>query len=145
VFGFVVRVGAPALSLLVSVLANSTRSRVRAGATTALAYAFADDPSPLGGWLSDPRWHLVRNIVFVLGQIGGGEVVPHLAVAARHIDARVRRAAIHALSQVPNHLRRSVLLTQLDTGDGRLLAASLAMLAPQPHGRVPAAVPAPLQ
>ena len=139
-FAFVVRVGAPALSLLVSVLAHSNRSRVRAGATTALAYAFADDPSPLGAWLSDPRWHVVRNIVFVLGQIGGGEVVPQLAVAARHLDARVRRAAIHALGQVPHHLRRSVLLTQLDTGDGRLLAASLAMLAREPDVRVTEAI-----
>jgi len=135
-FAFVVRVGAPSLPLLVAVLANSGRSRVRAGATTALAYAFADDPAPLGAWLSDPRWHVVRNVVFVLGQIGGGEVVPHLAVAARHIDARVRRAAIQALGQVPHHLRRSVLLTQLDTGDGRLLAASLAMLAREPDPRV---------
>jgi HEAT repeat protein len=139
-FAFVVHVGAPALSLLVSVLANSGRSRVRAGATTALTYAFADDPSPLGTWLSDPRWHVVRNIVFVLGQIGGGEVVPHLAVAARHIDARVRRAAIHALGQVPHQLRRSVLLTQLDTTDGRQLAASLAMLAREPDVRVTEAI-----
>jgi len=115
-FAFVVRVGAPALSLLVSVLAHSNRSRVRAGATTALAYAFADDPSPLGA------------------------VVPQLAVAARHLDARVRRAAIHALGQVPHHLRRSVLLTQLDTGDGRLLAASLAMLAREPDVRVTEAI-----
>ena len=139
-FAFVVRVGAPALSLLVSVLAHSSRSRVRAGATTALAYAFADDPSPLGAWLSDPRWHVVRNIVFVLGQIGGGEVVPHLAVAARHVDARGRRAAIHALGQVPHQLRRSVLLTQLDNTDGRLLAASLAMLAREPDARVTEAI-----
>jgi HEAT repeat protein len=139
-FAFVVHVGAPALSLLVSVLAHSGRSRVRAGATTALTYAFADDPSPLGVWLSDPRWHVVRNIVFVLGQIGGGEVVPHLAVAARHLDARVRRAAIHALGQVPHHLRRTVLLTQLDTADGRLLAASLAMLAREPDARVTEAI-----
>ena len=139
-FAFVVKVGAPALSLLVSVLANSGRSRVRAGATTALAYAFADDPAPLGAWISDPRWHVVRNIVFVLGQIGGGEVVPHLAVAARHLDARVRRAAIHALGQVPHHLRRSVLMTQLDNADGRLLAASLAMLAREPDVRVTDAI-----
>ena len=139
-FAFAVRIGAPALPLLVAVLANSGRSRVRAGATTALAYAFADDPSPLGAWLSDPRWHLVRNIVFVLGQIGGGEVVPHLAVAARHIDARVRRAAIHALGQVPHHLRRSVLLAQLDTADGRLLAASLAMLSREPDPTVAEAI-----
>jgi len=144
-FAFAVRLGAPALPLLVSVLAHSGRTRVRAGATTALAYAFAEDPTPLGAWLGDPRWHVVRNIVFVLGQIGGGEVVPHLAVAARHIDARVRRAAVHALGQVPHSLRRQVLLTQLDTTDGRLLAASLAMLAREPDTRVTEAILARVQ
>ena len=127
-FAFVVRLGAPTLSLLIAVLAMSGKARVRAGATTALAYAFADDPEPLGSWLGDTRWHVVRNIVFVLGHIGGPAVVPHLAVAARHVDTRVRRAAIHALGQVPQALRRSVLLGQLDHADGRLVTAALAML-----------------
>ena len=131
-FAFVIRIGAPALPLLIAVLATSGRARVRAGATTALAYAFADDPAPLGRWLGDKRWHVVRNIVFVLGHIGGSEVVTHLAVAARHVDTRVRRAAIHAMGQVPQELRRSVLLGQLDHSDGRLVTAALAMLAREP-------------
>ncbi len=144
-FAFTVHVGAPALPLLVGVLGLSGKARVRAGATTALAYAFADDPAPLGRWLSDSRWHVVRNIVFVLGQIGGNDVVPHLAVAARHVDTRVRRAAIHALGQVPKHLRRSVLVQQLDQSDGRLLAAALGMLAREPDSRVTDAVLARVQ
>ena len=135
-FAFMVRVGAPALPLLVSVLGMSNKARVRAGATTALAHAFADDPAPLGPWLADSRWHVVRNIVFVLGQIGGIDVVSHLAVAARHVDARVRRAAIHALGQVPMFQRRSVLLQQLDQTDARLLAAALALLAREPDAHV---------
>jgi HEAT repeat protein len=105
---------------------------VRAGATTALAYAFADDPEPLGRWLADTRWHVARNIVYVLGHIGGAQVVPHLAIAARNVDARVCRAAIHALGQVPQELRRGVLLDQLDHADGRLVGAALAMLAREP-------------
>src|SRR5262249_13097183 len=44
-FAFVIRVGAAAAPLLVAALAYSAKTRVRAGATTALAYAFADDPS----------------------------------------------------------------------------------------------------
>ncbi len=144
-FAFTVRVGAPALPLLVNVLGLSGKARVRAGATTALAFAFADDPAPLGTWLSDSRWHVVRNIVFVLGQIGGNDVVPHLALAARHVDTRVRRAAIHALGQVPKHLRRSVLVQQLDQSDGRLLAAALGMLAREPDSRVTDALLARIQ
>jgi hypothetical protein len=135
-FAFAVGVGAPALPLLTSVLDHSHRARVRAGATTALAYAFADDPSPLAAWLSDTRWHVVRNIVFALGQIGGPEVVPLLAHATRHLDARVRRAAVHALGQVPPAWRRPVLLAQLDAQDARLLTAVLAMLARDPDSRV---------
>jgi len=57
----------------------------------------------------------------------------------------VRRAAVHALGQVPHHLRRQVLLTQLDTPDGRLLAASLAMLAREPDTRVTEAILARVQ
>ena len=111
-----------------------------AGISTALAYAFADDPEPLARLLGDPRWHFVRNIVFVLGQIGGAEVVPHLAAATRHADLRVRRAAIHALGQVPPTLRRDVLLDQLDRTDGRLISAALAMLSREPDPEVSASL-----
>jgi hypothetical protein len=135
-FAFAVGVGAPALPLLTSVLAHSQKARVRAGATTALAYAFADNPAPLAAWLADTRWHVVRNIVYALGQIGGPEVVPLLAHATRHLDARVRRAAVHALGQVPPAWRRPVLVAQLDTQDARLLAAVLGMLARDPDTRV---------
>lgn len=135
-FAFLVHVGTPALPLLIAILASSSKVRVRAGATTALAYAFADEPAPLGRWLQDTRWHVVRNIVFVLGQIGGIDVVPHLAAATRHVDTRVRRAAIHALGQAPAHLRNTVLLQMLDLGDARTLAAALAMLTREPDGRV---------
>lgn len=135
-FAFAVGVGAPALPLLVAALAHSAKVRVRAGATTALAHAFADDPAPLAPWLADTRWHVVRNVVFALGQIGGAAVVPLLAQATRHLDVRVRRAAVHALGQVPPAWRRPVLLAQLDAQDVRLLSATLAMLARDPDARI---------
>lgn len=135
-FAFLVHIGEPALPLLIAILAGSGKARVRAGATTALAYAFAERPAPLGIWLQDHRWHVVRNIVFVLGHIGGVNVVPHLAAATRHIDARVRRAAIHALGHAPSHLRNTVLLQMLDLSDTRTLSAALAMLTREPDRRV---------
>ena len=135
-FAFLVHIGEPALPLLIAILAASSKARVRAGATTALSYAFADRPAPLGSWLQDQRWHVVRNIVFVLGHIGGIDVVPHLAAATRHVDARVRRSAIHALGHAPAHLRNTVLLQMLDLSDTRTLSAALAMLTREPDRRV---------
>ena len=139
-FALAVRVGAPALPLLVAILGQSGRTRVRAGATTALAFAFADDPSPLAALLADPRWQVVRDAVFVLGQIGGPTVVPLLARAGRHVDARVRRAAVDALGQVPAAQAHPVLVAQLDSQDVRALRAALAMLARDPGPLTAAAV-----
>ncbi|HEV2104833.1 MAG TPA: HEAT repeat domain-containing protein [Candidatus Eisenbacteria bacterium] len=127
-FALAVRMGPPALDLSVAVLARAGRSRLRAAATTALAYACADEPQRLGRYLGDARWQVVRNVVFVLGQIGGEAVAPMLATAARHVDTRVRRAAVSALGQVPAALRLPLLLAQLDTTDGQLLTATLSLL-----------------
>jgi HEAT repeat protein len=139
-FALAVRIGAPALPLLVAILGQSSRTRVRAGAATALAFAFADDPAPLGALLADARWQVVRDTVFVLGQIGGPAVVPLLARAGRHVDARVRRAAVEALGQVPASQARPVLLAQLDAQDARALRSALAMLARDPDASTAEAV-----
>jgi len=139
-FAFAVRLGPAALPLLMEILARTNRSRVRAGITTALAYSLADDPTPLAHWLDDPSWQLVRNVVFVLGQVGGPAVVPLLARAARHVDARVRRAAVQSMGQVPAIDRRTILLAQLDGSDVRHLVAALAMLAREPDAALAEAV-----
>jgi len=127
-FALVVTAGAGALDLTVSVLGRAGRARLRAAATTALSYMCHDEPHRLAPHLSDSRWHVVRNITFVLGQIGGPAVTPLLARAARHLDSRVRRAAVIALAQVPEHERVPLLLEHLDTHDPQLLHNTLGML-----------------
>lgn len=47
--------------------------------------------------LSDPRWYVVRNMVFVLGSLGNRESLPHLERALDHPDERVRREAVRAI------------------------------------------------
>lgn len=128
-FALAVRIGRPALDLMVGVLATATRVRLRAAATTALAYLCADDPTALARYLADSRWYLVRNIVFVLGQIGGSGIVPLLTSCTRHGDARVRRAIVHALGQVPPAERQPLLAAVLESDDAQAVSAALAMLA----------------
>ncbi|MBI5170118.1 MAG: HEAT repeat domain-containing protein [Candidatus Eisenbacteria bacterium] len=139
-FALTVQIGVPALDLVVAVLGQATRPRLRAAATTAICYTCSDHPERVERYLSDSRWQVVRNIVFALGQIGGDAVAPMLARAARHVDARVRRAVVQALGQVSPARRVPILVSQLDTPDPQLLSATLAMLLRTADGRATDAI-----
>lgn len=135
-FALAVHVGRPALDLVVAVLARATRPRLRAAATTALGYICSEQPELLAPYLVDSRWHVVRNIVFTLGQIGGDGVADMLATAAHHHDIRVRRAVVHALGQVSERRRIPLLISQLGTADHSHLTAVLAMITRSPDDHV---------
>ncbi len=134
-FALVVRVGRPALDLVIRVIARSSRQRVRAAATAALTYVCADEPRALAPYLRDTRWHVARNVVFALGQMGGEDTGELLATAMRHPEQRVRRAAVSALGQVPSHRRTPLLVGMLDGCDPATLATVLAMLMRDPDPR----------
>jgi HEAT repeat protein len=139
-FGLAVAIGRPALGLACAVMAKAARSRTRAAACTMLSYLCSDQPELLAPYLSDSRWYVVRNAVFVLGQIGGPEVVELLRGAAVHPDPRVRRQVMQALGGVPSPHRLPILIGQLDTRDPQLLGAALAMLARERSPRIAAAI-----
>jgi len=139
-FTLTVRMGRPALELVVRVMARADRPRVRAAATSALAYIGAEDPRALAPYVRDPRWQVARNVVFALGQVGGEEVGRALASSLLHSDARVRRAAVESLGQVPVHRRTPLLVSQLDLADSTMLTSVLAMLLREPAPNVLAAL-----
>lgn len=124
-----VGLGPYAVDLGLAVMSLCSRSRPRAAACTALCYTCSENPMLLAGAINDPRWYVVRNAVFILGQIGGTEVMDLLRIASRHPEPRVRRQVVQALGGVPADQRLSILLSQLDTRDPQLLSATLNMLA----------------
>lgn len=124
-----VGLGPAAIDLAITAMSLCGRSRARAAACTALCYVVNDDPMLLAGAINDPRWYVVRNAVFVLGQVGGTEVVDLLQIAGRHPEPRVRRQVVQALGNVPPDLRLPLLISHLDTRDPQLLSATLNMLA----------------
>lgn len=136
----VVAIGPPALGFVCAVMAKATKARTRAAACTALCFLTNDNPELLAPWLADSRWHVVRNIVFVLGHIGGSEVVPLLRGVARHPELRVRRQLVQALGAVSPEERLPILVGQLDTRDPQLLAAALNMLTREKDARVAKAI-----
>jgi hypothetical protein len=136
----VVAIGAPALDLACTVLCMSNKIRPRAAASTALTFLCNDHPEMLAPYLVDSRWTMVRNVVFVLGQIGGSAVTPLLRTASDHHEVRVRRAVVQALGGVPREERTPILLQQLETRDPQLLAAALNMLTRERNPRVARAI-----
>jgi HEAT repeat protein len=139
-FALAVGVGRPMLSLACEVMARAEKSRTRAAAVTMLCYLCSDQPELLAPYLADSRWYVVRNTVFVLGQIGGAEVVGLLRAASAHRESRVRRQVVQSLGAVPLEDRRPILVEQLDTRDPQLLAATLSMLTRQKDESVARAI-----
>jgi hypothetical protein len=132
----IVALGERGRGLAFTVLSFCVRMRARAAACTALSYVYGDDPRRLAPFLEDQSWYVVRNVVFVLGQIGGSGVVDMLRRAAVHSDLRVKRAVVQALGGVSRPERTPVLMSLLETRDSRLLAGVLNMLTRDRNPRV---------
>jgi len=123
-------------NLAFAALSGCTRMRSRAAACTALCYVYGENPRKLAKYLDDPRWYVVRNVVFVLGQIGGTGVVDLLRTAALHPELRVKRAVVQALGGVSRPERTPVLMTLLNAKDPQLFSAVLGMLTREKNPRV---------
>ena len=126
--GFAAELGDPGVDWLNLVLAESQNRRNRRLFAEAIAHLCRDNPERLAPWISDPRWFVVRNVVHILGWIGGNAIIPMLQGAIRHSDPRVRQEVVAALGQVDPRMARPLLLRMLDGADTRMLSAVLHQL-----------------
>ena len=126
--------GDPAVDFLNLVLAESQQRRNRRVIAEAIADICRGNPERLAPFLTDRRWYVVRNIVHILGWIGGDAIVGLLQVAMRHPEPRVRQETIAALGQVDPKLARPLLLKALEGADTRMFCAVLHQLSGERHG-----------
>ena len=127
--------GDPCVDWLNLVLAESQNRRHRRQIAEAIAELCRPNPERLAPWISDPRWFVVRNVVHILGWIGGSGIVGLLRGAMRHPDLRVRMEVVAALGRVDAKLARPLLVRMLDGADARMFCGVLHQLA---AGRDPA-------
>jgi len=73
-------------------------------------------------YMDDPRWYLVRNIIYILGRIGKEESLPYIQKAFGHDDPRVRREAIQALGLIGGTKAVGLLVKSLTDEDSRIRA-----------------------
>jgi len=109
-------------------LAESQQRRTRRALAEAIAELCRDDPEQLAPWLADPRWYVVRNIVHILGWIGGDRTIGLLETAMRHPEPRVRQEVIATLGQADPEQARPLLLDALDGADARTFCSVLHQL-----------------
>ena len=67
--------------------------------------------------LSDERWFAVRQMVSLLGEIGGADSVEGLGNAYRHQDVRVKKEVLKSLARIPSPKSRKLLLEALGDDD----------------------------
>ena len=125
---FAKALGDPGIDLLNAVLGESQQRRNRRLLAEAIAGLCRDNPERLAPYLTDRRWYVVRNIVHILGWIGGNGIVGMLRSALKHPEPRVRYEVVAALGQVEPGLARPVLLKLLEQADTRLFCAVLHQL-----------------
>jgi len=120
--------GDPGVDWLTLVLSESQQRITRLALAQAVATRCKDNPERLAPWLTDARWYVVRNIVHILGWIGGPQIVGLLSGALKHSDARVREQVVVALANVELKLARPLLVRAIDGADTRLFCQVLHQL-----------------
>jgi HEAT repeats len=120
--------GAPAVDWLTLVLSESQARLTRQLVAEAIAAQVQRDPARMAAWLSDPRWYVVRNVVHILGWVGGPAVVPLLQTAVRHADPRVVAEVVNALQGIELRLARPVLIKALEHADAHTFGQALHQL-----------------
>jgi HEAT repeat protein len=51
-------------------------------------------------YLEDERWYLVRNVIFIIGEIGNSTTIQFLKKPLQHPDHKVRRETVRALHKI---------------------------------------------
>ncbi len=120
--------GPAALDWLTLTLSESQTRMTRQLVAEAIAVRVQEDPTLLAPWLNDPRWYVVRNVVHILGWVGGPGVVPLLQTAVRYPDPRVTAEVVTALQGVELRLARPVLIRALEGADTKLFCQILQQL-----------------
>jgi hypothetical protein len=120
--------GEPGTDLMTLVLPEIQSPRHQKVLSEAIAERCRHNPERLAPGLADPRWTVVRNIVQILGVIGGAPVVGMLRAVSGHPEPRVRLEVVQALRRVEGRHARPLLTEMLEGADARMFSAILHQL-----------------
>jgi len=128
-----------AIAPFITILGEMKSIHGRKHAISILVNLGKKDLGALAKGLHDARWYVVRNIIYILRQIGDKKAVEHLLTTARHADVRVRKESVKALGELKSPLALQTLRDALDDPDStirRVAAKSLGSLGSETAKRI---------
>jgi hypothetical protein len=114
---FLVQLGSAAAPAICDLLGQVNQVRYRRALCESLAISCREDVEVLIERLSDPRWYVIRNIVYILGRIAHQGVERALDRALHHEDVRVRKEAVRALGNIESPTSRAYLISAFKDPD----------------------------
>lgn len=108
---FLMQLGPTAAGAICDLLGQVNHMKHRRALCEALAISCKDDVDVLISRLGDPRWYVIRNVVYVLGRIAHQGVERALDRALHHEDVRVRKEAVRALGNIESPTSRAFLVS----------------------------------
>lgn len=118
-----------ALMPLTDMLGTVTVMKIRKVICDAMVTLGHDNIELLAGRLKDDRWFVVRNLIYVMGQIGGPKVVGYLAPLVHHPEQRVRKEAIKTLDGMDSEKIIDILLECLRDQESSVRVMAMRALA----------------
>jgi len=89
-----------AIPSLVLLLGEMKVAKVRLMLCDVLTVLGQRAPELIHAYINDSRWHLIRNLAYIMGKIGNEKSIPYIAKALQHTDYRVRKEAVQALGNI---------------------------------------------
>lgn len=120
-------IGATTPAVLYELLGLIEKSRMRKVVLNVATTIARDDPRSLIPHLKDRRWYLVRNMVFILGELRDSSLLDQVAALITHRDIRVRKEVLRYLLAVPDPRAKPYILKFLrdESGHMRVRAVQL--------------------
>ena len=120
-----------ALFPLIELLGRLSQMKMRRVICEALVHLGKDNIEPLAQKLDDPRWFVVRNVVYVLGKIGEEKVIEKFRKLVDHKEVKVRKELIHTLDGMKDPRAKELLMDFLNDPESALRILAIRSLANQ--------------
>jgi hypothetical protein len=133
-------VGPVASGWLMSLVARASHERTRRTLVEALTEFCEGNPELLAPWLTDERWHVVRNAVCIMGATAGGAPAELLRPLVHHPEPCVRQEVIAALANTDIETARPLLLALIEDSEPFIRRAVLHRLGAERSAEVSAAL-----
>jgi hypothetical protein len=142
---FLVQLGPSAAPSVCDLLGQLNHMKYRRALCEALATSCKDDVDVLIARLGDPRWYVIRNVVYVLGRIAHQGVERALDRALHHEDVRVRKEAVRALGNIESPTSRAFLVSAFKDPDAGVRTQAATTLAQRRDDRAAQSIQAAIQ